>query len=173
MKGSIRLAVLFPFLALLGCTTYSGVKPIYPDVGNPNWPTVVDGLQPTFQWEAHPDAESYDFIIYEGIKTQSFFGGTKWAVGREVYYREGLQSTKHQVDQPLKPSTEYYWSVRTRRGSIVSRWSLYDYEIFLGTAYMKVTNQPFIFKTPDAREQQPGERTAPPEPASPSETPAQ
>ena len=172
MKASIRLALLLPFLALLGCTTYSGVKPIYPDVGNPKWPTLVDGLQPTFQWEARPDAESYDFIIYEGIKIQSGLA-TKRAVGREVYYREGLQGTKHQLEEPLKPASDYYWSVRVRRGSYVSPWSLYNYELFLGTAYMKGTNLPFIFQTPEAPAPPPRGHGGTPESAAPSEAPGQ
>jgi hypothetical protein len=109
-------------------------------------------LQPTFRWEASSDAESYDFVIYEGIKTESFWEGTKRTVGREVYYRERLQGTEHQVDEPLKPDAEYYWSVRTRRDSRVSRWSLYNYFLFLGLGYVSATNQPFSFKTPKARE---------------------
>lgn len=151
LAWTVRLAVLLASLALFGCTGFKGVKPIYPGVGNPKYPTVVDSLAPTFEWQAQPDAESYDFIIYEGIKT----GGTFWepakrAVGREIYYREALQSTKHQVEEPLKPDMEYYWSVRSRRGSQISPWSLYDYDLFLGAAYTYARNQPFIFKTPNA-----------------------
>jgi hypothetical protein len=144
--------MLLTCLGLLGCTTFSGVKPIYPDVGNPNYLSSVDSLQPTFRWEAVPDAESYDFIIYESIKTESFWEGSKRSVGREVYYREELQGTEHRIEEPLRPNSEYYWSVRIRRGPEVSRWSLYHYQLFLGTGYVSATNQPFGFKTPKAVE---------------------
>jgi len=137
-------------LVLLGgcATTFVGVTPVAPQVGNPNFPVLADSLQPLLQWARHPDAERYDLIIYEGIKTSSAWEGTKRAVGREAYYREGLMATEHRVEQPLKPDTEYYWSVRLRRGTSVSPWSRYDYTAFFGTGYMKAGNQLFIFKTP-------------------------
>jgi hypothetical protein len=84
MRWPARVSMLLTCLGLLGCTTFSGVKPIYPDVGNPNYLSSVDSLQPTFRWEAVPDAESYDFIIYESIKTESFWEGSKRSVGREA-----------------------------------------------------------------------------------------
>lgn len=152
MRCSTRVALLLPFLVLAGCTNFGGIKPIHPDVGNPKFPTVVESLQPTFEWQGQPDVKSYDFIIYEGLRTDSFWEGTKRSVGREIYYREGLQGTKHQIEDRLKPDAEYYWSVRTRDGSKVSRWSLYNYDLFLGTAYVSYHNQPFIFKTPNASE---------------------
>ena len=148
MKRRICAFIISAFV-LIGCTSFSGVKPLYPKVSNPNYPTTVENLQPTFRWEPLPESDvTYDFIIYEGIKEESFLKGVKRAVGREIYYRERLKETEHKIEEPLKPGAEYYWSVRMRKGQNVSKWSLYDYTLFLGTAYMKASNYPFLFKTP-------------------------
>ncbi len=137
------------WVILIGCTTFKGLKPVYPAVGNPNYPKTVDSLQPTFRWEPSPEPNViYDLIVHEGIKEESFWKGTKRAVGREVYYREGLEAREHRIEEPLKPGTEYYWSLRIRRGQTVSDWSVYNYFLFLGTGYVSMNNHPFIFKTP-------------------------
>jgi hypothetical protein len=56
------------------------------------------------------------------------------------------------VKVPLKPATEYYWTVRIRRGDKVSAWSTYDYTLFLVLSYLKVSNALFRFRTPNAPE---------------------
>jgi hypothetical protein len=138
-------------LWLAGCTSFTGVKPVFPEVGNPNYPSAIDTLRPTFEWQAAPGADSYDLIVYEGIKDESFWEGTKRAVGPEVYYREALPSNRHTIEQDLAPGTEYYWSVRVRKGGKASEWSNYDYTLFLGTAYMHAGNRFFVFHTPEKR----------------------
>jgi hypothetical protein len=144
--------ILFLLLAFVmsSCTSFRGVKPLYPEPGNPGLPSKVDSLQPTFRWEPSSDAGvTYDFIVYECLKVSNWLKGTKRSVGREIYYRQGLNSTEHKIEEPLKPDSEYFWSIRTRQGEKVSSWSLYDYTLFLGMGYTKATNQPFLFKTPD------------------------
>jgi hypothetical protein len=146
-----RLGILAILLtSIMACVTPHIIAPIYPKVGNPNFPTAVDSLQPTLRWQpvAEPDA-SYDLIIHEIIKTSSFWEGTKRSIGGEVYYRQGLKESKHKIEEPLKPDTEYCWSVRVRRGEAVSDWAEYDYDLFLGTAYVWANNAPFMFKTPN------------------------
>ncbi len=72
------LVVIVVSLILIACTSFHGIKPIYPAVGNPNYPTQVDSLQPTFRWEPSPEPDAtYDFIIYEGIKVESVWKGTE------------------------------------------------------------------------------------------------
>lgn len=143
------LSLLAALFLVTGCTSFRGIKPLYPGVGNPNFPTVTESLQPVFSWEPAPGREvSYDFIIYEGIKTESFMEGVKRAVGEEIYYRQDLKTAEHRIEEALKPDKEYYWSVRVRRGEQVTEWALYDYTLFLGTAYVAFHNQPFLFKTP-------------------------
>ncbi len=57
---------------LVGCTTFKGLKPVYPEVGHPNFPKKVDSLQPTFRWQPSPEPEViYDMIVYEGIKEEA------------------------------------------------------------------------------------------------------
>jgi hypothetical protein len=130
MKQNLWISTIF-LIVLVGCTTYKGIKPIYPEVGHPNMPKVVDSLQPTFQWEPLPErGATYDFIVYECIKEEDFLKGPRRALGREVYYREGLNETKHKIEEPLKPDSEYFWSVRLRHGQYASSWSLYDYDFF-------------------------------------------
>lgn len=138
-------------LVLTGCTTFHGLKPIYPKVGSPDFPKGVDSLRPTFRWEPSSESDvTYDFIIYEGIYVPATWTEkAKRSVGREVYFREGLLKPEHKIEEPLKPDSEYYWSIRIRRGQRVSAWSLYDYDLFLGTAYISASNYPFIFKTPE------------------------
>jgi hypothetical protein len=150
MKSLLFILVAI-YLVFAGCTSFQGIKPVYPEVGNPNFPKQVDSFQPTFRWEPYPDSHvTYDFIIHEGIKVESAWEGTKRSVGREVYYREGLAETEHRIEEALQPDTEYYWSVRIRRGDKVSKWSIYDYTLFLGTGYVEMDNYPFIFKTPES-----------------------
>lgn len=106
---------------------------------------------PTFEWQAQPGADSYDLIVYEGIKEESLSEGTKRAVGRGVYRREALPSTRHAIEQDLAPGTEYYCSVRMRSGDEVSDWSVYDYTLFLGTAYMHAGKRFFVFHTSEEK----------------------
>ncbi len=140
-----RLALALILLGLVGCATPHVVTPIYPKVGNPMSPATVDSLLPTLKWQALDSGDAtYDLVIYESLTTKE----GKKALGREVYYRKGLAGTEHRLEEPLKPDTEYYWSVRVRKGDTVSKWATYDYDLFLGAAYMWAWNKPFIFRTP-------------------------
>lgn len=151
MKRWVWLLTIYS-LVLVGCTTFQGIKPISPEVSVPGALKRADSLQPTFRWEPSSEANvTYDLVVYEGItiKEESFPYSIRHAVGREVYYREGLKEPEHRIEEPLKPDTEYYWSVRLRRGAQVSSWALYDRTVFIpGISYSKVRNYPFMFKTP-------------------------
>jgi hypothetical protein len=149
MKRGIYVFIISAFV-LIGCTSFSGVKPLYPKVGgDPNYPpTTVESLQPTFRWEPLPESDvTYDFIIYEAVIEDTVLK-PKRGVGREIYYREGLKETEHKIEEPLKPGAYYYWSVRKRKGQNVSNWSVYDYTFHWGAGYVKAKNQPFIFRAP-------------------------
>ena len=113
--------VLVGLLGLMACsiTRPHGVTPISPRA---KLPTAVETLQPTFRWK--PAAEGdvrYDFIILESHPHLRH--PFKEVVGREVYYREGLQEPEHTLEVSLQPDREYYWSVRVRHGQEVSEWS--------------------------------------------------
>lgn len=110
--------VLVGFLGLMACCTriHGGVTPISPRAKQSM--TTVETLQPTFRWE--PAAEGgvrYDFIILESHPHY------REVVGREVYYKEGLQEPEHTLEVSLQPYRVYYWSVRLRHGQEVSEWS--------------------------------------------------
>lgn len=144
------LSILIFTLLLYGCTSFSLIKPVYPPVGNPNKdPDEVESLQPTLQWEASdsPDA-TYDLIVFEGSKEESFWEGTKRSIGDTVCYKENLKETSYTFDKKLKPDTEYYWSIRIRRPGFISNWSTYDWDMFLVLSYVRVSNSLFRFKTP-------------------------
>lgn len=150
----MRLAaiVILAFSLLLeGCggAVFPLVRPVYPEPGSPAWPQQVDSLQPTFRWEPAKETDvAYDLIVYECIKTEDFWKGKSRTVGREVYYRKGLTATEHRLEEPLAPAREYYWSVRLRKGDLVSRWSVYHYQPNLLIGGTAVMNSPFLFATP-------------------------
>jgi hypothetical protein len=150
MKRSIWI-LMISGVVLISCTRSTGVKPIYPEVGYHNITLIkVDSLQPTFRWKPWLGAVTYDLIIYEAItKPWSFWTGVQQQqVGREIYYREGLKETEHKIEEPLRPRTAYFWSVRIRKGQEVSDWSLYDYPAFW-YAINKGWHYPFLFDTPE------------------------
>jgi hypothetical protein len=137
-------------LLFTGCLSYHIAKPVYPKNGNPNkTPHRITSLQPQLSWV--PSGETgvtYDLVIHEGTVDQSFWKGVKRILGDQVYYRENITGNSHKVEMPLKPDTEYYWALRVRRGDEKSQWSKYDYTLFLGLTYMKVSDAYFRFKTP-------------------------
>lgn len=107
-------------LGLSACTTFHGVTVISPKAGHPNAPTKVESLQPILKWKPSSQMDvTYDVIIYEVISNREEYDIRipKRAMGKEVYYREGLKETEHKVEDLLKPNNEYYWSVRVRKGN--------------------------------------------------------
>jgi hypothetical protein len=121
------------------------------------YPAVIDSTRPTLRWQPSSEPSAgYDLIIYEVIlKSYGFWGPSPTGFreertpGRVVYFRQGLKEPIHTVEEALKPSTEYYWSVRVRQGEKVSPWSTYDYQLDTGMMTAKWTNLLFLFKTPD------------------------
>lgn len=146
--------LLIPTVVIIitnNCTSFTLIKPVYPEVGNPKSnPDKVESLQPVLEWEPSKYTEaSFDLIVLEVLKDESFWEGTKRSIGDTVYYKEDLKGTSHKIEVELKPDTEYYWSVRIRRGDEVSDWSRYNYEVFLLLSYTKISNSLFRFKTPN------------------------
>ncbi len=153
MKGSHLLLLVCCYL-LVGCgiaASYKSIKPVFPEIGNPMAPKTIDTLQPVFTWEPLQEANlAYDFILYEGIGSLKYsWEVSTGRIGRELYYRESLTEPRCTLEQPLKPKTEYYWSVRVRRGNTTSEWALYDYTLFTGLGIGKLYNRHFVFRTPE------------------------
>jgi len=139
------LALTFAaLLGIAGCSTHQGLTPIQPAVGHYST-VVVESLSPIFKWQPMSDSETrYDLAIFE--KTSS------GKPGKSVYYREGLQNAEHKLDEKLRPDTDYYWSVRSRRGAIIGEWSTYDHKLLVpipfGVYYQGQESLYFRFKTP-------------------------
>ena len=140
----IRLVALLMAMGLPSCSTHQGLTPIQPVVGHYS-PTVVESLSPHLKWQ--PDGDSgarYDLVIFETTASGK--------PGKSVYYREGLEVAEHKIDQPLKPDTNYYWTVRSRKGATVGDWSTYDHRLFVpipfGFYYQGQESLMFPFRTP-------------------------
>jgi len=150
MKHARELLSILALMAVSACTTVHGVTPLSPAVGSPAWPSVVTSLQPTLSWQPAKEADvAYDLIVYESIRTGDDWNGYKILPGKEIYYREALHETSHQIQDALKPATQYFWSVRLRRGDDVAPWARYDWTMFLVFSYSYAYDQYFSFKTPD------------------------
>src|SRR5437867_808230 len=81
----------------------------------------VDSRQPTLQWEPFPNSDdlngelewllsrihavSYDLKIYSAERDYP---------AEVIYARSGLPRPSHRVETPLKPSANYFWTVRAR-----------------------------------------------------------
>jgi hypothetical protein len=116
LKELLRISVAFLAVALFnGCAAQDLSR---------NVPlTTVGTLQPTFAWTPPNDSGvSYDLIICVGIDEHHGF----WVPGKTAYYRQGLATTTHTLDQPLLPGTVYVWSVRARSGNRTSQWAAYS-----------------------------------------------
>ena len=140
-----RIPFLLTLLVVTACATHRGIVPIQPEVGHYS-PTVVESLNPNFRWQPLAESETlYDFAIFE-VRSSG-------QAGQSVYYREGLKQPEHKIEETLKPNTDYYWSVRTRRGATVGEWATYDHKLLVpipfGFYYQGQGNLLFPFKTPE------------------------
>ena len=139
MRWFFTLILLF---WIAGCTTIHGVKPINPKIHGAE----VSGIQPVFRWKPSPEPDiTYDLIIYERLQVGP---QSQPMVGKVVYYREGIRGIDHMIEEPLKPSTEYYFSLRTRQDGRISAWSNYDFMAYFVFGHVISRNVLFSFKTP-------------------------
>lgn len=87
--------------------------------------TDVHTLQPTIRWETLPIANATD-VSYDLRIWTSAMG---WP-GTLIYAREALPMPSHTLEEPLKPSTEYLWTVRARfvldNFPRISTWAMSD-----------------------------------------------
>ncbi len=117
---------------------------------------IVKELQPTFRWEDKGPGVTYDIAIWDAVwsppeqkKTSLtkaiLFGNpsTKpgyFSVGSKIYFREGLQSPSHKLEETLLPGKRYFWSVKL---STSENWSTYNY-IYRG---LQIRNYMALFQT--------------------------
>jgi hypothetical protein len=120
----------------MGCesTPYSGLKPVAP----PAFPSIpsawsekcyaptVPSLQPTLEWASFPDSSLVSRVSQVTYDLKLWRAATH-RPDELIYERTGLSSNSHQIEIPLKPKTEYVWTVRARfrldNRSRVSQWA--------------------------------------------------
>lgn len=143
---------LLIWVGLTACQSFHGVQPIKPRAAPPGPLAVVKSLQPTLQWKPSKELDAaYDLIIYEEdpSKRVAFLSSRENAqsIGKRIYYREELKEAEHKLEEPLKPGTIYYWTVRARHNDEVSDWSHYDFTPISPLSNREI-NLLFSFMTP-------------------------
>jgi hypothetical protein len=134
----------------ISCTdNFRGVEPVYPKMGTV-LTSKVDSLLPTFEWNPSSNNEvTYDLVIFEQIlytpDTINYYPTS----GRVFFYKENISESSYKLTQPLKPGSEYYWSVRLRKGDIASNWSTYNFFWTVLIAWSRGSNLWFTFATPN------------------------
>jgi len=143
IPAHVRLILLVVWIMGCGCASlgtvpgpqpqdFSGLQPLYPGMiksnkgGAPEF-VATDSLQPTMRWESFQDFVArelndseflhrishvtYDLRIWHAGMSRSFM---VIYPDELVYSRQGIAVPFHHVEQPLKPSTNYFWSIRAR-----------------------------------------------------------
>ena len=119
-KGIICLGVL---LMVTGCfqLPVSGLQPEYPKDRGLYQSSKVDSLQPTFRWEPFPRPQDYEADnerVLMRIRNVAY-DLKIWRVEDDypvelIYARQGLPEPFHKIEEPLEPSTKYFWRIRAR-----------------------------------------------------------
>jgi hypothetical protein len=98
------------------------LSPVYPQwefgyfKGQPKY-VLVDSLQPTFEWESFP--RDIDIIGGSNRISNVTYDLKIWNVEDDfpvelIYRRQGLSQSSHKIEEPLMPSSKYFWTVRAR-----------------------------------------------------------
>jgi len=130
-----------------------GVEPISPELkrrlnGSVDFNS-IDTTQPTFSWKPlADDSLTYDFVIWQAVAYPMPLGGVQYVPGKVVAYEENLKQPRITLKNPLQPKTKYYWSVRVRKGNVVSTWSTAGHFVFLLVASSSGSGELFAFETP-------------------------
>jgi hypothetical protein len=106
---------------------FCGLSPLYPEYKGIGFFThelrypEVDSLQPTLQWESFPrqkDKEADKTGLLSKISKVTY-DLKIWKIEDDfpmyqVYSKQYLTESKHQMEQPLEVSTKYFWTMRAR-----------------------------------------------------------
>ena len=138
IQGSLICGVLSILVTVAGCLSpHWGLKPIYPEASRlqdmQHVFTRVPSRSFEFEWEAFPRAGdlqaiqkstgkrisgvTYELRVWEADPSfpETFRPWDNVAEpGLLVYTREGILTPRHKMSTPLKPGTNYFWSVRAR-----------------------------------------------------------
>ncbi len=95
----------------------------------------VDSLAPELRWSGFPrdfDQGTLDQTVLNNISEVTYdlrvWDAVRGSRGSLVYERNGLKEPQHRLEEPLKPDSHYFWSVRARfsyQGRVMTtRWAL-------------------------------------------------
>jgi hypothetical protein len=95
---------------------YSAYLFFYPSMPRDDCSVTVDSLQPNLRWQPlpsttteatapDPSSVTYELKIWEVSHD---------APGDLIYRREALRDPSHALEEPLRPATTYFWSIRAR-----------------------------------------------------------
>jgi hypothetical protein len=139
------------------------LSPIYPETqisfwrAHAGWEFVeVDSLKPTFQWETFPREKDKKKDKEGRLKRISnvTYDLKIWRMEDKIpveliYFRQGLVSSSHKLEQPLDPGNKYCWTVRARfneHGQFrVTGWASHQCEYW---SFIPVHDKYYLFKTP-------------------------
>ncbi len=133
---------------LSGCTTFNGLKPLYPvKSGFKLGELLVEERNPTFRWEAYEeDNVSYSLRLYEEKVSKDSVMGLHARYKDLTYERTDIESNKHQIEIELTPNRRYFWSVKPNVEG--SKWSTFDYYYFVLISWGFGFDMPHSFSTP-------------------------
>lgn len=164
--------VLWPVLvgvlvaSLVGCSrpiAVHGLRPIYPETQRNSF-NKVDSFQPTLRWESFPRPQDREGDT-EGLLSRIrnvIYDLRVWRVAEEnmkypgelIYSRRGLLEPLHTLEEPLLPSTKYFWSVRARfeldDQPRVTQWGVTEHPQYSQLGRLPIVPNPlhYRFKTP-------------------------
>ena len=128
-----------------------GVKPLRPPQTGSDFPE-VENLSPTLEWVGSAsEGVTYDVVIYEALP-YGLPPHMSYVQGRMVDYESDISGTTYRVKKALKPHSPYFWSIRLRKGDVISDWSTTSYKkfgfLFVGFISESESRIPFRFETP-------------------------
>jgi hypothetical protein len=143
-----------------------GLPPIYPERNlsfwraHAGWEFVeIDSLKPTLKWEAFSKGKDKEGRLNR--ISEASYDLKVWHVEDKIpveliYFRQGLVSSSHKLEQSLEPGNKYCWTIRARfkvngqpRATSWARSGLCD---LWGLAIPVIHDQYFRFKTPPESE---------------------
>lgn len=126
-----------------------GVQAVQPEGAYEGFPRQATRM-PLFEWKPSPaEGVAYDLAIYEAFLPESFLDGWRHERAGLAYYAEGLQEPRLKLDAPLAPGRKYMWSVRLRKGDVVSNWTTTSFFTFFLIGSASGSGQWYGFETPE------------------------
>jgi hypothetical protein len=117
---------LTAIVSLTACSAPTfGLKPLYPENicrrhDCEIFFTEVDSLRPVLRWEAFPpeglrlsEAEAINKIRYITYDLNVWISEND-SPSSLIYSRRGLPEPRHEIEEPLLPCANYFWTVRAR-----------------------------------------------------------